>query len=83
MITAAVAREVSACLVIVRLLAIGIRGARLTGLAIRVAAVAWTGLISGCVAWLSISLWSWSWAGSFAIGAVLPIPETAAFRREA
>jgi hypothetical protein len=55
-ITAAIAREVSACLVILRLLAIGIRGARLAapGRA-RVARTA--RLIVGCLAWLSIPLW--------------------------
>jgi len=97
-------------LVILRLLAIGIRGARLaapgrarvartarliaatmlgsavaalTGLAISVAAVVWTGLIAGCLAWLSIPFWVLVMGGPFSIGAVLPIPETAAYRREA
>ena len=31
--------------------------AALTGLAISVAAVVWTGLITGCLAWRSIPLW--------------------------
>lgn len=58
----------------------------LTGSAIGVAAVVWTGLVAGCLAWLSIPLWV------LALGrvlvpsrAVLPIPETAtpARRRDA
>jgi hypothetical protein len=73
MIAAASAREVSACLVILRLLAIGIS----------VAAVAWTGLIAGCLAWLSIPLWVLVMGRFLGHRAVLPIPETAAYRREA
>ena len=95
------------------LLAIGIRGARLsaprparvaraarliaatmlcsavvalTGFAIGVAAVVWTGLIAGCLAWLSIPLWVLAMGRVLAPSrAVLPIPETAAsaHRREA
>jgi len=58
----------------------------LTGFAIGAAAVVWTGLVAGCLAWLSIPLWV------LALGrvpvpsrAVLPIPESAipAHRREA
>jgi uncharacterized protein (DUF983 family) len=70
-ITAAIAREVSACLVILRLLTIS------------VAAFVWTGLIAGCLAWLSIPLWVLVIGRALAIGAVHPIPETAAYRREA
>src|SRR5262249_21645016 len=57
----------------------------LPGFAIGAAAVVWTGLVAGCLAWLSIPLWV------LALGrvpvpsrAVLPIPESAipAHRRE-
>jgi len=58
----------------------------LTGFAIGVAAVVWTGLIAGCLAWLSIPLWAFEMGRALASSrAVLPIPETAtsAHRREA
>jgi hypothetical protein len=58
----------------------------LTGFAIGVAAVVWTGLIAGCLAWLSIPLWILAMGRVLVPSrAVLPIPETAAsaHRREA
>ena len=57
----------------------------LTGLAISVAAVVWTGLIAGCLAWLSIPLWLLALGRALAPSrAALPIPGTAAsaHRRE-
>ncbi len=51
----------------------------LAGLAIGVAAVVWTGLIAGCLAWLSIPLWVLALGRALAPPrAVLPIPESAA-----
>jgi uncharacterized membrane protein len=58
----------------------------LTGLAISVAAVVWTGLIAGCLAWLSIPLWLLALGRTLAPSpAARPIPEAAAsaYRREA
>ena len=58
----------------------------LTGFAIGVAAVVWTGLIAGCLAWLSIPLWVLALGRALAPSrAILPIPETAAsaHRKEA
>lgn len=58
----------------------------LTGFAIGVAAVVWTGLTAGCLAWLSIPLWVLAMGRVLLPSrAVLPIPETAAsaHRREA
>lgn len=58
----------------------------LTGFAIGVAAVVWTGLIAGCLAWLSIPFWVLALARVLTpTRAVLLIPETAAsaHRREA
>jgi len=58
----------------------------LTGFAIGVAAVAWAGLIAGCLAWLSIPLWVLALGRALVPSrAVSPIPETAtsAHRREA
>jgi hypothetical protein len=58
----------------------------LTGFTIGVAAVAWTGLIAGCLAWLSIPLWVLATARVLVPSrAVLPVLETAAspHRREA
>ena len=58
----------------------------LTGFAIGVAAVVWTGLITGCLAWLSIPLWVLALGRALAPSrAILPIPETAAsaHRKEA
>lgn len=57
----------------------------LTGFAIGVAAVVWTGLIAGCLAWLSIPLWVLALGRALVPArAILPIPETAAsaHRRE-
>jgi hypothetical protein len=56
----------------------------LTGFAVGAAAVVWISLIAGCLAWLSIP--SGVVAPGPALvpsGAVLPISETAAYRREA
>jgi uncharacterized membrane protein len=51
----------------------------LTGFAIGVAAVVWTGLIAGCLAWLSIPLWILALGRALVPSrAILPIPETAA-----
>jgi hypothetical protein len=51
----------------------------LTGLAISVAAVVWTGLIVGCLAWLSIPLWLVALGRTLAPSpAACPIPEAAA-----
>jgi hypothetical protein len=48
-------------------------------LAIAVAAIVWTGLIAGCLAWISISLWVLALGRALAPSrAVLPIPETVA-----
>ena len=58
----------------------------LTGFAIGVAAVVWTGLLAGCLAWLSIPLWVLAISRALAPPqAVLPNPETAAsaLRRKA
>jgi hypothetical protein len=58
----------------------------LTGFAIGLAAVVWTGLIAGCLAWLSIPLWVLALSRALEPSqAVLPTPETAApaHRREA
>ena len=58
----------------------------LTGFTIGVAAVVWTGLIAGCLAWLSIPLWVLATARVLVPSrAVLPVLETAAspHRREA
>ena len=59
----------------------------LTGLAISVAAVVWTGLIAGCLAWLSIPLWLLALGRALARSrSVLSVTETAAVpgrRREA
>jgi hypothetical protein len=57
-----------------------------TGFAIGVAAVVWTGLTAGCLAWLSIPLWVLAMGRVLMPSrAVLPIPDTAApaHRREA
>jgi hypothetical protein len=57
-----------------------------TGFAIGVAAVVWTGLTAGCLAWLSIPLWGLAMGRVLMPSrAVLPIPDTAApaHRREA
>jgi hypothetical protein len=51
----------------------------LTGFAIGAAAVVWTGLIAGCLAWLSIPLWILAPGRALVPSrAVLPFPETAA-----
>jgi xanthine/uracil/vitamin C permease (AzgA family) len=51
----------------------------LTGFAIGVAAVVWTGLIAGCLAWLCIPLWVLALGRALVPSrAVLPSPETAA-----
>ncbi len=51
----------------------------LTGFAIGVAAVVWTGLIAGCLAWLSIPVWVLAMGRALVpSGAVLPNPDTAA-----
>ena len=87
-ITAAITREVSACLVILTLLArtagliaatmLGSAVVALTGFAIGAAAVVWMGLIAGCLAWLSIPLWVLALGRALVpSGAVLPISETA------
>ncbi|MGN6813167.1 MAG: hypothetical protein ACTHMP_20055 [Thermomicrobiales bacterium] len=58
----------------------------LTGFAIGVVAVAWTGLIAGCLAWLSIPLWALALGRALVPSrAVLPLPESAAavHRRDA
>jgi hypothetical protein len=58
----------------------------LTGFAIGVAAVAWAGLIAGCLAWLSIPLWVLALGRALVpLRAVLPFPETTApaHRKEA
>jgi hypothetical protein len=58
----------------------------LTGFAIGAAAVVWTGLIAGCLAWLSIPLWILALGRALVPSrAILPIPETAAsaHRKEA
>ena len=57
----------------------------LTGFAIGSAAVVWTGLTAGCLAWLSIPLWVLALGRALVPArAILPIPETAAsaHRRE-
>jgi uncharacterized membrane protein len=57
----------------------------LTGLAISGAAFVWTGLLAGCLAWLSIPLWLLALGRALTPSrAVLPIPGTAAspHRRE-
>ncbi|MGN6171933.1 MAG: hypothetical protein ACTHPS_03105 [Streptosporangiaceae bacterium] len=51
----------------------------LTGFAISAAAVVWTGLVAGCLAWLSIPLWVLALGRALVPPwAVLPIPETVA-----
>jgi hypothetical protein len=58
----------------------------LTGFAIGVAAVVWTSLLAGCLAWLSIPLWVLAMSRALAPSqAALPNPETpvSAHRREA
>jgi uncharacterized membrane protein len=58
----------------------------LTGFAIGVAAAVWTGLVAGCLAWLSIPLWVLALGRALVPSrAILPIPETAApaHRKEA
>jgi uncharacterized membrane protein len=57
----------------------------LTGFAVGVAAVAWVGLVAGCLAWLSIPLWVLALGRALVPSrAVLPIPAAAApaFRRD-
>jgi hypothetical protein len=50
----------------------------LTGLAISVDSVVWTGLIAGCLAWLSIPLWLLALGRALTPSrAALPIPGTA------
>lgn len=58
----------------------------LTGVAIGVAAVAWAGLIAGCLAWFSVPLWVLALGRALAPSrAVAPFPQAAAaaHRREA
>jgi len=55
----------------------------LTGFAIGVAAVVWTGLIAGCLAWLCIPLWVLALGRALVPSqVVLPFPETAASHRK-